>query len=59
MVAIDVFNTLVIRDTSYEMEKGVATASVGMVSVGGLLQIFNNNYFKIGRKRKLASLNLR
>lgn len=59
LAAIDVFNTLVIRDTSYEMEKGVATASVGMVIAGGLLQIFNNNYFKIGRKRKLASLNLR
>lgn len=59
LVAIDVFNTLVIRDRSYEMEAGVAKASIGLVSAGGLLQVFNNNYFKIGRKRKLASLNLR
>ncbi len=59
LVAIDVFNTLVIQDTSYEMDKGVATASISLVSAGGLLQVFNNNYFVIGRKRKLASLNLR
>ncbi|MEQ9414218.1 MAG: hypothetical protein RIF39_10325 [Cyclobacteriaceae bacterium] len=59
LVAIDVFNTLVIRDTYYEIEKGVATASIGLVTTGGLLQVFNNNYFKIGRNRKLASLNLR
>ncbi|MFZ1809178.1 MAG: hypothetical protein WAU36_18235 [Cyclobacteriaceae bacterium] len=59
LVVIDMFNTLVIRDTSYEMEAGVAKASISLVGVGGLLQVFNNNYFKIGRKRKLASLNLR
>ncbi|HNP07082.1 MAG TPA: hypothetical protein PKN99_05625 [Cyclobacteriaceae bacterium] len=59
LIFIDVFNTVVIQDRSYKVEKGVGSASLALVGVGGLMQIVNNNYFRVGRKRKLASLNLR
>lgn len=59
LIVIDAFNTVIIHDRSYEVEKGVGRASLTLVGVGGLMQIVNNNYFRVGRKRKLASLNLR
>lgn len=59
LIVIDAFNTVIIQDRTYKVERGVGTASLTLVGVGALLQIFNNNYFKIGPRRKLASLNLR
>ncbi|GAB1445196.1 hypothetical protein MASR2M41_08650 [Flammeovirgaceae bacterium] len=57
LIAIDAFNTLVVQDRPYKIERGVRTASFTLIGVGGLMQVFNNKYFKIGPKRKVATLN--
>jgi len=59
LIVIDAFNTVIIQDRTYKVERGVGKASLTLVGVGGLMQIVNSNYFRVGRKRKLASLNLR
>jgi hypothetical protein len=56
---IDLFNTTVIRDKSYEIDNSITSASLVLVGVGALMQVVNNNYFKIGRNKKVATLNLR
>lgn len=59
LMAIDAFNTLVIRENDYKLDAGVGVASAALIGTGCMLQIVNNNYFVVGRKRKLASLHLR
>lgn len=58
LILIDVFNTLVIRDRAYEADSGVVTTAIVLTGVGAFTQIVNNNYFKVGRRKKVASLNL-
>lgn len=55
---IDAFNTTVIQGESYSLDKSVARGGFILIGVGALMQVVNNNYFKTGRKKKLASLNL-
>ncbi len=59
LALIDLFNTVVIRDEPFGIDNRVAGVSVGLIGVGGLMQLVNNNFFKIGRHKKVATLNLR
>lgn len=58
LLLIDVFNTTAIQHDSYQLTDGVRNASLILVGLGTLAQVVNNNYFKPGRRKKLASLNL-
>lgn len=55
---IDAFNTTVIQNQSYSLDTSVARVGFILIGTGALMQLVNNNYFKTGRKKKLASLNL-
>lgn len=56
LAAIDAFNTAAVQDRPYKVGKGVGLAALALIGVGGTMQVWNNNYFKIGPKRKLATL---
>lgn len=54
---IDIFNTTVINDDTYRLNGGTLTVSLALVGSGTLLRVFNNNFFKPGRKKKIATIN--
>ncbi len=50
LVLIDLFN----NNPSHELDSGIMTVASIFVGSGVLLQFVNNNYFKIGRKKKVG-----
>lgn len=54
----DLFNTTVIQDRKYHWNNS-SNASMVIIGMGTIMQVVNNDYFKINHKRKLATLNLR
>lgn len=58
LFVIDVFNVTVIQDNSYSADESVVRAGLILIGAGAFMQLVNNNYFKAGRKRKIATLNL-
>ena len=53
---IDIFNTTVVNDDTYQLDGGTLAVSLALVGSGALLRIFNNNYFKPGRKKKITTI---
>ncbi len=53
---IDIFNTTVINDDTYTLDGGTLTVSLVLVGTGTVLRVFSNNYFKPGRKKKIATI---
>ncbi len=58
LFVIDVFNVTVIQDKRYSVDERVSRAGLILIGTGAFMQLVNNNYFKAGRKRKIATLNL-
>ncbi len=58
LFAIHIFNTIVIRNNDLSIDDAVIRGGSILIGTGGIMQIFNNNYFNPGRKRKIATLNL-
>lgn len=54
---IDIFNTTVINDDTFTLRGSTLPVSLALVGTGSLLRVFNNNYFKPGRKKKIATIN--
>lgn len=52
LVLADVLNP----NQSKELDSGVLTVACSMFGVGLLMQFVNNDYFKVGRKKKVAIL---
>lgn len=53
---IDVFNTTVILDDSYAIDNSVTPVALAFIGTGALMQVVNNNFFKIGRRKKVATM---
>ncbi|MBX2965517.1 MAG: hypothetical protein KF845_05170 [Cyclobacteriaceae bacterium] len=53
----DLFNETVINDANYTANGGVIGASAALVGTGLLLQTVNNDYFVLGRRKKVVVLN--
>ena len=54
---IDIFNTTVINDNTFTLDGSTLPVSMALVGTGALLRVFNNNYFKPGRKKKIVAIN--
>lgn len=53
---IDIFNTTVILDDSYTVDNSVTPVALAFIGTGALMQLVNNNYFKVGRRKKVATM---
>ncbi|MEQ8302491.1 MAG: hypothetical protein RIB47_03795 [Cyclobacteriaceae bacterium] len=53
---IDIFNKTVVMGKTYEPDSGVTNTSIILASSGLLMQLVNNDRFKVGRKRKVITL---
>jgi len=52
----DLITVTAVQGDSYSFDGGVAIVSAALVGSGVLMQFFNNNYFKIGRKKKIITM---
>lgn len=53
----DAVNTTLVRDETYSVHRGVLISCALLVSSGLAMQWVNNNYFTIGRKKKVIIVN--
>ena len=58
LFAADLFNTTVIQDRTYRWNDSAANTSMIIIGAGALMQVVNNDIFKINHKRKLVTVNL-
>ncbi|MBX2968164.1 MAG: hypothetical protein KF803_02235 [Cyclobacteriaceae bacterium] len=52
----DLFNETVINDANYTANAGVIGVSAALVGSGLLMQLVNNDYFVLGRRKKVVVL---
>ncbi|MCS6973992.1 MAG: hypothetical protein N2044_11915 [Cyclobacteriaceae bacterium] len=53
----DAVNTTLVRDEKYTVHKGVMISCALLTATGLVMQFVNNNYFTVGRKKKVISVN--
>lgn len=51
---IDFFNQKIVQDKEYEADSGITTGGLILIGTGGMMQVFNNDYFKNRGRRKLG-----
>jgi hypothetical protein len=49
----DALNTTLVADEPYSLHRGVAVSTALLCGTGLVMQFVNNNYFKVGRKKKV------
>ncbi len=53
----DAVNTTLVRDEKYTVHRGVLVSCALLTATGLVMQFVNNNYFTVGRKKKVISVN--
>lgn len=53
----DAVNTTLVRDEKYTIHRGVLISCALLTASGIVMQFVNNNYFTVGRKKRVISIN--